>query len=96
MIESYHQEITLSIKSAEYFRRFAQLKSLNLSHNGLGVFPESVCEILTLTELYLSCNGLSAIPARVDNLQRSAHITRLYSAQHTICARSFGQILTCK
>ncbi|XP_077057952.1 PH domain leucine-rich repeat-containing protein phosphatase 2 isoform X2 [Siphateles boraxobius] len=51
------------------FNRFAQLKSLNLSHNGLGVFPESVCEILTLTELYLSCNGLSAIPAHIDNLQ---------------------------
>ncbi|XP_073763654.1 PH domain leucine-rich repeat-containing protein phosphatase 2 [Danio rerio] len=51
------------------FNRFAQLRSLNLSHNGLGVFPESVCEIQTLTELYLSCNGLSAIPARIHNLQ---------------------------
>lgn len=77
------------------FNRFAQLKSLNLSHNGLGVFPESVCEILTLTELYLSCNGLSAIPAHIDNLQRSVHITRLYCAQHTICGCSFGHILTC-
>uniref|UniRef100_A0A8C1YBB5 PH domain leucine-rich repeat-containing protein phosphatase 2 n=1 Tax=Cyprinus carpio TaxID=7962 RepID=A0A8C1YBB5_CYPCA len=43
--------------------------SLNLSHNGLGVFPESLCEIQTLTELYLSCNGLSAVPARLENLQ---------------------------
>ncbi|XP_056316774.1 PH domain leucine-rich repeat-containing protein phosphatase 2 [Danio aesculapii] len=51
------------------FNRFAQLRSLNLSHNGLGVFPESVCEIQTLTELYLSCNGLSAVPARIHNLQ---------------------------
>ncbi|XP_052006771.1 PH domain leucine-rich repeat-containing protein phosphatase 2-like [Xyrauchen texanus] len=51
------------------FNRFAQLRSLNLSHNGLGVFPESVCEIQTLTELYLSCNGLCAIPAHIGNLQ---------------------------
>uniref|UniRef100_A0A8C1IZQ1 PH domain leucine-rich repeat-containing protein phosphatase 2 n=1 Tax=Cyprinus carpio TaxID=7962 RepID=A0A8C1IZQ1_CYPCA len=51
------------------FNRFAQLRSLNLSHNGLGVFPESLCEIQTLTELYLSCNGLSAVPARLENLQ---------------------------
>uniref|UniRef100_A0A9J7YU42 PH domain leucine-rich repeat-containing protein phosphatase 2 n=2 Tax=Cyprinus carpio carpio TaxID=630221 RepID=A0A9J7YU42_CYPCA len=55
--------------STAYFRRFAQLRSLNLSHNGLGVFPESLCEIQTLTELYLSCNGLSAVPARLENLQ---------------------------
>ncbi|XP_026071750.1 PH domain leucine-rich repeat-containing protein phosphatase 2 [Carassius auratus] len=51
------------------FNRFGQLRSLNLSHNGLGVFPESVCEIQTLTELYLSCNGLSSVPARLQNLQ---------------------------
>uniref|UniRef100_A0A672MSP1 PH domain leucine-rich repeat-containing protein phosphatase 2 n=1 Tax=Sinocyclocheilus grahami TaxID=75366 RepID=A0A672MSP1_SINGR len=51
------------------FSRFAQLRSLNLSHNGLGVFPESLCEIQTLTELYLSCNGLSAVPSRLENLQ---------------------------
>lgn len=51
------------------FNRFAQLKSLNLSHNGLGVFPESVCEIQALTELYLSCNGLSSVPDRIGNLQ---------------------------
>uniref|UniRef100_A0A8C2JU04 PH domain leucine-rich repeat-containing protein phosphatase 2 n=1 Tax=Cyprinus carpio TaxID=7962 RepID=A0A8C2JU04_CYPCA len=51
------------------FNRFAQLRSLNLSHNGLGVFPESLCEIQTLTELYLSCNGLSVVPARLENLQ---------------------------
>lgn len=94
MIESYHQEISVSIKSTVYFRRFAQLRSLNLSHNGLGVFPESLCEIQTLTELYLSCNGLSAVPARLENLQRSAHITPPYSAQHTICGCSFGQSLT--
>ncbi|XP_016405589.1 PH domain leucine-rich repeat-containing protein phosphatase 2-like [Sinocyclocheilus rhinocerous] len=51
------------------FSRFAQLRSLNLSHNGLGVFPESLCEIQTLTELYLSCNGLSAVPSHLENLQ---------------------------
>uniref|UniRef100_A0A8C1IZS0 PH domain leucine-rich repeat-containing protein phosphatase 2 n=1 Tax=Cyprinus carpio TaxID=7962 RepID=A0A8C1IZS0_CYPCA len=51
------------------FNRFAQLRSLNLSHNGLGVFPESLCEIQTLTELYLSCNGLSAVPTVMFSLQ---------------------------
>ncbi|KAJ7986123.1 hypothetical protein DPEC_G00347530 [Dallia pectoralis] len=51
------------------FPRFSQLKSLNLSHNRLGVFPESVCEILTLTELNLSCNGLKAVPTQIGNLQ---------------------------
>ncbi|KAL2088791.1 hypothetical protein ACEWY4_015690 [Coilia grayii] len=49
--------------------RFSQLKSLNLSHNRLGVFPESVCEILTLTELNLSCNGLHTVPTGISNLQ---------------------------
>ncbi|XP_046898195.1 LOW QUALITY PROTEIN: PH domain leucine-rich repeat-containing protein phosphatase 2 [Hypomesus transpacificus] len=49
--------------------RFSQLKSLNLSHNRLGVFPESVCEILTLTELSLSCNGLHTVPQQIGNLQ---------------------------
>ncbi|XP_031425371.1 PH domain leucine-rich repeat-containing protein phosphatase 2 [Clupea harengus] len=49
--------------------RFSQLKSLNLSHNRLGMFPESVCEILTLTELNLSCNGLHTVPTRISNLQ---------------------------
>uniref|UniRef100_A0AAY4E459 PH domain leucine-rich repeat-containing protein phosphatase 2 n=1 Tax=Denticeps clupeoides TaxID=299321 RepID=A0AAY4E459_9TELE len=49
--------------------RFFQLKSLNLSHNRLGVFPESVCDILTLTELNLSCNGLHTVPPRIGNLQ---------------------------
>ncbi|XP_017556179.1 PH domain leucine-rich repeat-containing protein phosphatase 2 [Pygocentrus nattereri] len=51
------------------FDRFAQLKSLNLSHNRLGVFPESVSEIQTLSELNLSCNGLSSIPPCIGNLQ---------------------------
>ena len=50
--------------------RFCQLKSLNLSHNRLGVFPEVVCEILTLTELNLSCNGLKAVSVQIANLQR--------------------------
>lgn len=52
------------------FFRFSQLKSLNLSHNRLGVFPESVCEILTLTDLNLSCNGLQTVSVQIGNLQR--------------------------
>ncbi|XP_027034244.1 PH domain leucine-rich repeat-containing protein phosphatase 2 isoform X2 [Tachysurus fulvidraco] len=51
------------------FNRFTQLKSLNLSHNRLGVFPEAVCEIPTLSELNLSCNGLDSVPTRIGNLQ---------------------------
>ncbi|KAJ8400489.1 hypothetical protein AAFF_G00396130 [Aldrovandia affinis] len=49
--------------------RFLQLKSLNLSHNRLGVFPEAVCEIPTLTELNLSCNGLHTVPSPIGKLQ---------------------------
>nr|XP_046242770.1 PH domain leucine-rich repeat-containing protein phosphatase 2 isoform X2 [Scatophagus argus] len=49
--------------------RFSQLKSLNLSHNRLGVFPECVCDIFTLTELNLSCNSLQIIPVQIGNLQ---------------------------
>ncbi|XP_060894430.1 PH domain leucine-rich repeat-containing protein phosphatase 2 isoform X1 [Labrus mixtus] len=49
--------------------RFSQLKSLNLSHNRLGLFPECVCEILTLTELNLACNSLDIIPVQIGNLQ---------------------------
>ncbi|KAF3686428.1 PH domain leucine-rich repeat-containing protein phosphatase 2 [Channa argus] len=49
--------------------RFSQLKSLNLSHNRLGVFPECVCEILTLTELNLPCNNLHTVPVQIGNLQ---------------------------
>ncbi|XP_077420365.1 PH domain leucine-rich repeat-containing protein phosphatase 2 [Vanacampus margaritifer] len=49
--------------------RFSQLKSLNLSHNRLGVFPECVCEILTLAELCLSCNNLHTVPVQIGNLQ---------------------------
>ncbi|XP_068174471.1 PH domain leucine-rich repeat-containing protein phosphatase 2 [Antennarius striatus] len=49
--------------------RFSQLKSLNLSNNRLGVFPECVCDIFTLTELNVSCNSLQTIPAQIGNLQ---------------------------
>lgn len=55
--------------------RFSQLKSLNLSHNRLGVFPECVCEIPTLTELNLSCNNLKNVPVMIGNLQRCGKVT---------------------
>lgn len=55
--------------------RFSQLKSLNLSHNRLGVFPECVCEIPTLTELNLSCNNLKNVPVKIGNLQRCGKVT---------------------
>ncbi|XP_033844543.2 LOW QUALITY PROTEIN: PH domain leucine-rich repeat-containing protein phosphatase 2 [Periophthalmus magnuspinnatus] len=50
--------------------RFSQLKSLNLSHNRLGVFPECVCDVLSLNELNLSCNNLHTIPSQIGNLLR--------------------------
>ncbi|CAL9701878.1 unnamed protein product [Knipowitschia caucasica] len=48
--------------------RFSQLKSLNLSHNRLGVFPECVCDVVTLNELNLSCNNLYNIPSQIGKL----------------------------
>ncbi|XP_020797130.2 PH domain leucine-rich repeat-containing protein phosphatase 2 [Boleophthalmus pectinirostris] len=48
--------------------RFSQLKCLNLSHNRLGVFPECVCDVLSLNELNLSCNNLHTIPSQIGNL----------------------------
>lgn len=48
--------------------RFSQLKSLNLSHNRLGEFPVSLCEISTLTELNISCNGLHFLPSQIGKL----------------------------
>lgn len=48
--------------------RFSQLKSLNLSHNRLGEFPVSLCEISTLTELNVSCNGLHYLPSQIGKL----------------------------
>ncbi|XP_008308272.1 PH domain leucine-rich repeat-containing protein phosphatase 2 isoform X2 [Cynoglossus semilaevis] len=49
--------------------KFSQLKSLNLSHNRLGVFPQCVCEILTLTELNLACNNIHIVPEQIGSLQ---------------------------
>ncbi|KAJ8276844.1 hypothetical protein GJAV_G00068540 [Gymnothorax javanicus] len=53
-------------------QRFTKLRSLNLSNNHLGEFPEAVCDIPTLTELNLSCNYLTCVPSAVGamhNLQ---------------------------
>lgn len=50
------------------FFRFSQLKGLNLSHNKLGLFPVLLCEISTLTELNLSCNGFHDLPSQIGNL----------------------------
>ncbi|XP_039619250.1 PH domain leucine-rich repeat-containing protein phosphatase 2 isoform X1 [Polypterus senegalus] len=73
----YSQDIThlnlrhnfIQIAGLHNFSRFSQLKSLNLSHNHLGQFPQSLCEILSLTELNLSCNGINQIPVQIGNLQ---------------------------
>ncbi|KAG5849870.1 hypothetical protein ANANG_G00076280 [Anguilla anguilla] len=53
-------------------QRFSKLRSLNLSNNHLGEFPEAVCDIPTLTEVNLSCNYLTCVPSAVGamhNLQ---------------------------
>uniref|UniRef100_A0A8C0FL09 PH domain leucine-rich repeat-containing protein phosphatase 2 n=1 Tax=Bubo bubo TaxID=30461 RepID=A0A8C0FL09_BUBBB len=54
--------------SLDSLYRFSQLKSLNLSHNRLGEFPVSLCEISTLTELNMSCNGLHYLPNQIGKL----------------------------
>lgn len=71
-------------------RRFSQLKSLNLSHNRLGVFPECVCEILTLTELNLSCNNLKTVPVQTGNLQRCSKVTRMTLKIHHLFSLLFN------
>ncbi|KAJ8376847.1 hypothetical protein SKAU_G00074270 [Synaphobranchus kaupii] len=53
-------------------QRFSKLRSLNLSNNHLGEFPEAVCDIPTLTEVNLSCNYLTSVHSAVGamhNLQ---------------------------
>lgn len=57
--------------------RFSQLKSLNLSHNRLGEFPLSLCEISTLTELNVSCNGLHCLPTQIGKLLKWVYISFL-------------------
>lgn len=66
--------------------RFSQLKSLNLSHNRLGVFPQCVCEILTLTELNLACNNIHIVPEQIGSLQRSATNTITHSNLVYLCS----------
>jgi PH domain/leucine-rich repeat-containing protein phosphatase len=39
-----------------------------LSHNKLGLFPVLLCEISTLTELSLSCNGFHDLPSQIGKL----------------------------
>lgn len=81
------------------FCRFSQLKSLNLSHNRLGVFPECVCEVLTLTELNLSCNSLQTIPVQIGNLQRCDTVIHIYCKcilyAHYITTFEYIQVRIC-
>ncbi|XP_068384379.1 PH domain leucine-rich repeat-containing protein phosphatase 2 isoform X3 [Eschrichtius robustus] len=56
------------------FYKFSQLKGLNLSHNKLGSFPVLLCEISTLTELNLSCNGFHDLPSQIGNLLKMNHL----------------------
>ncbi|KAJ8383582.1 hypothetical protein AAFF_G00219620 [Aldrovandia affinis] len=45
---------------------FSKLRSLNLSNNHLGEFPEAICDITTLTEVNLSCNYLTSVHSAVS------------------------------
>ncbi|KAM4604845.1 PH domain leucine-rich repeat protein phosphatase 1 [Polymixia lowei] len=49
----------------QQLQRFSRLRSLNLSNNHLGQFPQAICDIPTLTEVNLSCNYLDSIPSSV-------------------------------
>uniref|UniRef100_A0A6Q2YR27 protein-serine/threonine phosphatase n=1 Tax=Esox lucius TaxID=8010 RepID=A0A6Q2YR27_ESOLU len=48
--------------------RFSGLRSLNLSNNQLGQFPLAICDILTLTEVNLSCNYLTNVDQAVGSM----------------------------
>lgn len=66
-----------------------------MSHNRLGVFPDCVCEIFTLTELNLSCNNLKTVPAKIGNLQRCGEATRACtSCMHLVhCVKNTHHML---
>ncbi|XP_010882452.2 PH domain leucine-rich repeat protein phosphatase 1 [Esox lucius] len=49
-------------------QRFSGLRSLNLSNNQLGQFPLAICDILTLTEVNLSCNYLTNVDQAVGSM----------------------------
>ena len=50
--------------------RFANLKILSLSDNNLVHFPVPVCNIVTLSELDLSCNRIRVIPQDIQKLKK--------------------------
>ena len=50
--------------------RFCKLRSLSLSNNALSEFPLALCDISTLTELNLSGNRLSSLPADVGAMHK--------------------------
>lgn len=49
--------------------KFKQLRILSLSDNNLTKFPTSVCSIVTLSELDLSCNQIKAVPEEIRGLR---------------------------
>ena len=49
---------------------FANLKILSLSDNNLVHFPVPVCNIVTLSELDLSCNRIRVIPQDIQKLKK--------------------------
>ena len=49
--------------------RFSSLKVLSLANNALSYFPESLCNILTLRELDLSCNQIRVVPQEIQRMK---------------------------
>ncbi|CAM9137345.1 unnamed protein product [Lampetra planeri] len=58
------------LKGIPSLTRFCKLRSLSLSNNALFDFPLAVCDITSLTELNLSGNRLSSLPADVGAMQQ--------------------------
>ena len=48
---------------------FNRLRILSLSDNNLSHFPVSVCNIVTISELDLSCNRIAIIPKEIQQLK---------------------------
>lgn len=62
--------LLLSLSLSLTLSRFCKLRSLSLSNNTLSDFPLALCDITSLTELNLSGNRLSTLPAEVGAMHK--------------------------
>lgn len=70
MVEAPHVTSPYGEGYINDIQRFSQLKILSLSDNNLVHFPVSVCGIVTLVELDLSCNKIKVIPQDIQRLRK--------------------------